>query len=300
MSEDKKSTETPIEFLKRGIAFRLKLRLIGSKRAVDTDKVDTGDADKDLLRVTKEILDSGEVKAIRNHDFETRAAIRRRALPSILGSGWYLLPIPSVNEIDEYVEARKVERSTLIDKLIEALPALKDRSKERLGHLWVEEQFPSPEVIRDKSTVASKYVTFDTPASIKGVSKAILEREVAKAADEAESYRNAAVSLLRKEVSEVVSVLADAFTPTVSGRKRTLRADTLKRVTEALDLFGSRNIAQDGELAKLVDQAKGLISGKEAKDVASDASLGQTFAEIKASVAALVVDGPSRTIDFEE
>ena len=73
----------------------------------------------------------------------------------------------------------------LFEALVEALPALGERSKSRLGHLWIDSQFPTADLVREKCKVASKYVTFDTPASLKGISRAILDREVQKAQREA-------------------------------------------------------------------------------------------------------------------
>lgn len=304
MSDTSKIVEAA-EFMKRAVALRLKLTRIGSRRAVDTDDVDTGDAEKDLIRVTKEILDSEELKAIRNHDIETRAAIRQRALPSLLGTGWYLIPVGAVEAVDAFITERAESRDALIGLLIEALPALKDRSKARLGHLWNEDQFPTPEVVRDKSKVASRYVTFDTPASLKGISKAILDREVQKAQREASAARDAAVALLREEMQKAVSALADAFTPGPNGKKKGLKPATLDKVTQALNLFQARNIAQDEKLTEFVEQAKALIAGKSAKDLKLESKtegseIVSKFQGIKASLAGLIEEGPGRVIDFEE
>lgn len=299
--QEPKDGVTAIEFMRRAVAFRLKLTRIGSRRAVDADLIETGDAEKALVKVTKEILDSKELNDIRNHDIETRAAIRRKALPSLLGSGWYLIAAGSVDTIDAYVEERASERAVLIEALCEALPRLKDRSKARLGHLWVEEQFPTPNVIREKCGVATKYMTFDTPASTVGISKAILAREVQKAQKEAEAAKDSAIALLRAEMEEAVGALVKAFQPNVKGVKPGLRAPTLARVNEAFDTFlTSRNIAGDEALAGLVAQAKALVAGKDTKAINREEGIGAAFESIKANVSKLVEEGPSRVIDFEE
>jgi hypothetical protein len=303
MSETKVNTPdgpTAIEFMRRSVAMRLKLTRIGSRRAVDVDLVDTKDADADLVKVTKEILDSKELNDIRNHDIETRAAIRQRALPSLLGSGWYLIPVGSVDTIDAFVEERKVARQALVEALVEALPALKVRSQERLAHLWVESQFPTPEVIREKCGVATKYVTFDTPASLKGISSAIIAREVRKAQEDAQAAKDAAIGMLRVEMEQAVGALARAFTPNAAGRRPGLKPTTLAKVTEALKLFESRNIAEDGKLREFVEQAKALVEGKDAKTLNREAGVGTVVEAIKANISALVEEGPSRCIDFEE
>ncbi len=304
------------EFIKRAVALRLLLARVGTRRAVDNGDVDLGDTDESRIRITKEILESEELNAIRNHDLETRAAIRQRALPSVLGSGWYLIPVGAVDSIDEFIRRRAGERGDLVEVLVEALPRLKDASKDALKHLWVEEQFPTPEIIRDKCKVSFKYVTFDTPATLKGISAAILAREVEKAKAEASAARDAAVALLRSEMRDVVGKLADAFVPGPSGRKPGLKAVTLDKITSALDLFSARNIAQDEELQSFVTQAKALIGGRDAVALASElrpvkvgkgkdalrqtSALTDQFQAIKANISTLVEEGPSRTIDFEE
>ena len=289
------------EFVKRAIALRLKLNRIGSRRAVDNDDVDLGDAQPDLINVTKEILNSEELNRIRNHDLETRAAIRVRSLPSFFGSGWYLIPVAAMDPMDEFIQARASEREGLVEALVAALPSLKEKSQAALGHLWNEAQFPDAALVRDKSAVAYKFVTFDTPATIKGVSSALLHREIQKAQREAEAMRDASVSLLRAEMQKTVAILADAFVPGPSGRKKGLKPATLDKVTQALNLFSSRNIAQDEALSEYVEQARALINGKDAKDLKADADkVTSDFQAIKASISTLVEEGPSRMIDFEE
>lgn len=305
MSEPKveKIASAP-EFIKRAVALRLKLNRIGTRRAVDNDDIDIGDAESERINVTKEILKSDELNAIRNHDLETRAAIRVRSLPSLLGSGWYMIPVAAVDPIDAFIIARAEERKVLIDSLVAALPDLKAKAEADLGHLWNPDQWPDEGLIRDKCSVAYKFVTFDTPATLKGISGAILKREIAKAQVEAATVRDASVSLLRQEMSKMVGVLADAFVAGPTGRKKGLKPQTLAKVSEALELFGARNIAQDEELASLVEQAKALIAGKDAKalkaEAKADAVIVEQFQAIKAGVSTLVTDGPSRTIDFEE
>lgn len=304
MSETKvEKFATAPEFIKRAVALRLKLARIGTRRAVDNDDVDLGDADSDRIRITKEILNSAELNAIRNHDLETRAAIRVRALPSLLGSGWYMIPVAAVDPIDEFIIERSEQRSVLVENLVNALPTLKEASKADLGHLWIEEQFPDASLVRDACKVSYRFVTFDTPATLKGVSKALLEREVQKAQAEAGAMRDTAVALLRTEMSKMVSVLADAFVPGPNGRKKGLKPATLDKVTKALDAFSARNIAQDGDLQALVDQARALVAGKDVKTLkaeAKDGAIIADFTKIKASISTLVEEGPSRTIDFEE
>jgi hypothetical protein len=304
MSEPKvEGIASAAEFIKRAIALRLSLNRIGSRRAVNNDDVDLGDAESDRISITKEILQSPELNAIRNHDLETRAAIRVRSLPSLLGSGWYLIPVAAVDPIDEFIRARADARADLVEALVAALPELKKASEAALGHLWDAAQFPDAGLVRDKSRVAFKYVTFDTPATLKGISSALLAREVQKAKVEAASARDAAVALLRDEMKRAVAVLADAFVPGPNGRKKGLKPATLDKVTQALDLFAARNIAQDDQLAAFVAQAKALISGKDAATIKAEAQDGGIIAQfqaIKASVSTLVEEGPSRTIDFEE
>lgn len=291
------------EFIKRAVALRLKLNRIGTRRAVDNEDIDIGDAESDRINVTKEILQSKELNAIRNFDLETRAAIRRRALPSLLGSGWYLIPVAAVDPIDEFIGERIEARNALVEALVEALPALKEESAKDLGHLWDDSQFPDGALVRDKSRVAYKYVTFDTPATLKGINSALLAREVQKAQAEAAAARDAAVALLREEMSKMVSVLADAFVPGPNGRKKGLKPATLDKVTQALDLFAARNIAQDEDLQGFVDQARALIAGKDAATLKAEAKEGTVVAQFQAireNVAKLVAEGPSRIIDFEE
>lgn len=297
-------TTSATEFVRRAYALRLKLGLVGTKKKVENNLVDLKSAESDLVGITKEILDSQELKAIRNHDMETRAYVRGRALPSLLGSGWYLIPIKSVKAVDDYIQERTVARGELVSKLVDALPDLKARSQERLAHLWVEDQFPTGAIVREKTVVSMKYRTFDTPATLKGISNAILERELAKAAKEGVTLRDGAIALLRSEMAKSVKSLLAALTPGAEGRKKGIRSDSLEKVKRAFDVFDERNIAGDTDLGKLVVEMKELIGSKSAKELSqsakSDAAIQADFARIRETLAKLVSEAPSRDIDFEE
>jgi hypothetical protein len=65
-----------------------------------------------------------------------------------------------------------------------------------------------------------------------------------------------------------------------------------------------RNIADDRELAALVEQMRNLAAGVEPNDLRSDDGLRQAWAgelaRIESSLASMVIDKPARRITFDD
>ena len=78
----------------------------------------------------------------------------------------------------------------------------------------------------------------------------------------------------------------------------------MKNLNDLLDTFQIRNIADDVELASLVEQMRRLAAGVGAEDLRSDDKLRQAWAgelaRIETSLSSMVIDKPTRQITFDD
>ena len=93
-------TERKAGILDQAFCIAVKLRCLGTKRTVSSEVVDT-DADKALLHVTKDILDSPELTKVRKKHTEIRTYMRNVCLPSMFKEGVYLVSEKGLKVADQ-------------------------------------------------------------------------------------------------------------------------------------------------------------------------------------------------------
>jgi hypothetical protein len=281
---------------------------IGSRKRVASSEVEV-DADKSMLRVSKEIMNSDGLRAINRHAMEVRDHIRMMSLPSLLRSGLYQLPISLVEEVDAYLTKAKLTwqaliREFLIDYAAEGPTGMKGRAKEKLRALYDEEEYPEVEEIERRFTWDVRYMTFQTPKRLQSISQALYEREREKAAALAVKQQEEITFLLRSQMLDLVAHLQERLSPDPSTGKRRVFRDTLTDgIREFFDYFSARNVFNDGELAEIVDQAKAVLGSHDADVLRDNEALrdrvAEQFGEIKGKLDGLLIDAPVRAISFE-
>ena len=85
-----------VDLARKTVCIKVRLSTMGNTRKVSTSQIEA-DADKDLLRVSKHLLDSAELKAIGRFDGEIRRYLYNLCLPFEIGI--HLLPVAALEKI---------------------------------------------------------------------------------------------------------------------------------------------------------------------------------------------------------
>ena len=88
---------------------------MGNTRKVSTSQIEA-DADKDLLRVSKHLLDSAELKAIGRFDSEIRRFLYGICLPFEIGI--HLLPVAALEVMEERLRKFLTDRAELVKAFV--------------------------------------------------------------------------------------------------------------------------------------------------------------------------------------
>jgi hypothetical protein len=284
------------------VVLMLELGHLGTRAKVSTDDVEV-DTDKDMLHVSKDILTSAELKAISRHGNAIRSYVKARCLPSYLKGGFYLVPVTSLERIDAQLEAFQGERDALVEAFVTAYPARVAEARERLGVLYKDSDYPAVSRVREAFTWRARYLTFSTPSQLKGISRALFEREAAKAQTEMRAAMDDIKTLLRAELKGLVDHMVERLTPGPDGKVKVFRGSLVGNVKEFLELFDGRNVVQDGDLAKLAEQARNILDGVDAEALRGNEGLKNAvatgFTQLKAALDPLVAAKPRRMIDLE-
>ena len=161
--------QTPGDDLARKTVFvNLRLGLLGNSRKVSPAQVEV-DADKGSIHVSKSLLNSCELEAIRRLDGEMRRYLYGICLP--FEPGIHLLPIPLIESVDARLREFQAKRQELVEVLLAAYPKLCEEAAVRLRTLYNPLDYPALEEVR--SAFASEGCQFGNAERInRGLGKA--------------------------------------------------------------------------------------------------------------------------------
>ena len=281
MAKNKKNVpvavpSNPLTIYDRTVCLDISFSIPGVKRKMDTAELNE-DADAQLIHVSKDLLSSPELQAIRTLDAKIMNYLRGHSCPSpFLKRGIYLIPNGLVKKIDERLNHIDTtgnydemgffqQRQELINDFIKKYPKQKEEAKKRLKEHYDESEYPKPARLRAAFRVAHKWFSLATPDNIKNIAPTIFEQEQEKAKKEWSNSFNEIQQALRQGFLQMLDTVNGSLNP-LDGKKKRFKTVTIERLLEFMDTFNDRNITDDVELAKIVAQAKSLISeGKSGK-----------------------------------
>ena len=234
---------------------RIAFGVLGNTRKVTTEILNT-DADKKLLKVQKELLDSPELDAITKADGRIRAFLKDYCLP--YDTGFLMLPNELIDivapELQIYAE---VTRPALVDTFLAAYPQLCVNASQNLGSLYNPGDYAGIETVKSKFYFDYQYLSFSVPdvAKYKGLAAQAEKQFQAKL----EEASQAVTVLMRQTLLELVDHLKIALEPSKNGKKKKIFASTVDNIQEFMNTFKARNITNDEDLAKVVNDLQDLI-----------------------------------------
>ena len=109
-----------------------------------------------------------------------------------------------------------------------------------------------------------------------------------------------AIIALRQEFAVLVTHLAGRLTCDEGEKPKQLREIMLTKLNEFLDSFGNRNLFKDDYMKELVEKAKAITNGVDAKLLRDNGVLGEKFAvemeEVEKQIDHAVEEIPRRKI----
>lgn len=298
----------PDTFAKKTVILSMTLHRLGQSRLLATSALTESlkDADPESVSAHKKLFkDCPELKAIDALLGDVARYIASRALPSLFRGGVWLLPVASIEKVDAYLTDAAAKLPVLAQAFLNVYEKRVEESKARLKHLAEDVDYPSTEKVRRAFSIEWRFLTFDTPSSLKGISRALWEREAKKAAAAIVEAREAAVSLLRAEAKGLVDHMIARLTPGDDGKAKIIRGSVVDNLVAFLETFGERNeVAADEELAKTLGEVKALLEGVDSATLRDEEGVRDAVVsgmnEVKAKLDVLVTVAPKREISFEE
>lgn len=270
-----------VDLARKTVCIKVRLSTMGNTRKVSTSQIEA-DADKDLLRVSKHLLDSGELKAIGRFDGEIRRFLYNICLPFEIGI--HLLPIAAIEPVEQRLRKFAEDRSELVKVFLAAYPSLCQDAGKRLRGLYNPGDYPPVQEVEREFGFAWQYVSFGVPDQLKGISQDVWEQEREKAAKRMAEASSEIQLVLRETMAKLVQHMADRLKTGEDGKPLRFKESTVSNLLEFLTNFEFRNVTDDAELQGLVSQARGLLQGVDAEDLRS---IGDLRGRVQAGMAEL-------------
>lgn len=287
----------------RAVCINISFERFGTTKKVNGALVEV-DADKELIRTSKTLLQCDQLKAICQLDTSARGYLKSRCLPSPFRSGIYLLPVDLLQEVEYRLRAFKTEREGLVSEFAAAYELLVEDARTRLRALFDDSDYPSTDALARSFGMSWNYVTFGVPGQLRRISKELFARESAKAAAQWTEALSDVQRLLRVSMTELVDHMVDRLTPDKRGKRKVFRDSIVGNVRDFLSVFDARNITDDTELRALVERARGLLTNVNAADLRKSndvrSAVRDGFAAIRDQLDTMVTDRPIRPITFED
>ena len=294
------------------VFLRVSFGVPGNSRRVNNDDVlkfsmtETQDnqtnGDTRMLKVSKELLESPELAAIKKNDGITYNWLRKQCLP-YTDMGVMLLPIGQdgyfVKHVNDRLEAYKDERNDLVAAFLDKYPARINEAREKLEPLGLFniEDYLSVEEIKHKFFMQWRIFSFAVPETLKKIK--LFDAETAKLQETFQIAQEQITLLMRESLYDLTKHLQDVLTPSEDGKQKRIFASAVTNIQDFLDTFSARNITNDMELAELVNKAKQLLDPSvSASSLKKDEAFKETvLGNVKAltnQLASLVENVPGR------
>src|SRR5688572_410980 len=290
-----------VDLAKKTVCIKMRLSTMGNTRKVSTSQIEA-DADKDLLRVSKHLLASAELKAIGRFDGEIRRFLYNICLP--FETGIHLLPVAALETVEHRLRQFAEDRKQLVGAFIAAYPSLCQDAAKRLRGLYNPADYPPVDDVEREFGFSWQYVSFGVPDQLKGISREVWEQEREKAAQRMAEASAEIQHVLRESMAKLVQHMADRLKEGQDGKPLRFKETTVSNLVEFLTNFEFRNVTDDVELQTLVAHARQLLQGVSADDLRATGDLRgkvqQGMADIAVQLDTMMAKAGGRKFRFDE
>ena len=259
----------------------------------------TGKSGSKWLRGQKQLFDPSELKKVQKVKNAINSALDSICLTSPL-KGVKFVPIRNIPRAADILKAGIAAYWEVIDDdFMTAWPERYAESRDGLGPVWNEHDYPRD--IRSKFGLDYQFLNLAAPnGAVKTIDPDLYREEARKFKEAMERARNAAVECLRGEFKGMITSMLERLSPSSDGTPKVFRDSLVNNFKEYFEEFQNRNVFEDDELSRLVDQAKSALDGVDAGDLRSDEglreSIATTMSGVNAEIQAAVKSRPKRRI----
>ncbi len=289
------------DLAQRTVCVKVRLGRIGNTRKVSNSQVEV-DTDKSLIRVSKHLLDSKELRDIANFDGEIRRYLYDTCLP--FEAGIHLCPLALLEQMETRLREFAAARNDFVQVFLHAYPVLCQEAAQRLRSLYNPSDYPPVEYVAQQFTFTWQYFVFGVPDQLREISTKIWHDEREKAAQVMADAGREIQQVLRTAMAELVKHMRDRLKDGPDGRPLRFKESTVSNLIDFLGTFDFRNVTDDVELKAVVDRAREVLASISTDELRTTgdvrAKVQQGMADLAAELDTMIVKKPARKFRFDE
>jgi hypothetical protein len=241
------------------------------------DIINSEETDPNFIRVSKDLVNQKELRALRELDRKFREWLKLRTVPSpMLRRGMYLVPASLVEAVEGRLDALRAEREAQVLAFAGKYDELKKEAAERLGPHFDAGDYPPLDSVVAAFSVEVRYRNLDVPGTLGRISKDLVERERARVEAEWSDTREEIQAALRVAFRGLVDHAVERL-GVEDGKPRKFKNSMIDKMNEFLSTFDARNLTDDAELRRLTEQARSLINDVDVKKLRQDIGVRADF-----------------------
>lgn len=253
------------EFMDNAVLLTLKLSTLTNKKTISNTYVTT-DADKRFVRANKTLMDAKELSVIYSTDRHIRGYVTSVGIQSYFKSGFYLIPVQQVVNVESYLQENKSKRIRFIEELEQAWPTRLAEAQSSLAELFDPADYVPADGLMNTFGMTWQYIEIAVSNKIKSISSELFKQEQEKAKQTWQNIMEEARQALRGELASLVTDWADRLQNPSDGKTKRIVPKSINYLHEWIDLFttGGRDLTNDTEIQGYVIRIKKLFNGVDA------------------------------------
>jgi len=279
---------TDVAVLRNATLFSLTRNAWSNYRKADKSKItvtgsathESGGSSSDTaanrVNVTKKLIESAELDAVRKYMNDMYGWCLARSMPSTaIRRGIYFVKNDQVLSFeDKLAEAQAQLRDVVVPAFLAKYEDAKEAAKKPaseggLGELYNEDDYPTVDDLRGMFGLKWSWLQLGVPDELPD---AVRGREVAKLKESFLEAQEEIRFALREGFKDLVSHAIDRLTPGPDGKRKIFCESTFEKFTEFFETFNARNLLEDEELEAVVAQAKEIVAGLSVDDLRNEES----------------------------
>ena len=244
---------------------RLSKGKMGTRKTLDRGQKDTAaeqfDADSDFIGASKKLLNTRDPAFSRVTKILSDAGsyFKNCTLP-YPEDGTRLVKRTRLEEFQCQMESFRAQLETAVEELGERMDELKLDAQQKLGRLYNEGDYPK--TLRGLFRIAVDYPNLTPPDYLKQANPKLYEEQSRRIAARFDQAVSLAEEAFTEELSAMISTLQRKLQGLDDGTEKRLKESTIDNLEEFFGRFKKLNLHSSVELDKIVDDAQGILSGK--------------------------------------
>ncbi len=247
----------------------LKLTISGCdfKKTINSDDLvhDGDEIDSRLINAQKRLIDKQYLKDIQKLDSHVRRMLYDIGFrPKFLGQGTVIIPLGVFNYTISILDRYEADRAVLIERLFERYEEAKRDVALRSPQTYCEDEYPTVDELREVFKVDRNFFSVSFPKVLEKLSEQAATDVYKNEKQKYNEQMNEAMTEIKQALRGGFVELVDGMLDKVRGigtERKVFREGFVEKWKIFLDTFDGKNLSNDTELAALVAQARGVLSG---------------------------------------